>query len=404
MAQKLMYLWQMNFTQHKTGIVIFLLAFVFNSCKNDLKLNAPYKEVPSIYAVINPQDKIQIIRVNKVFLGEGNANDMAQVADSINYQPGDLTITLSRFVNGTQVDACPTCAASDPDKKTITFRDSVVQAVPGAFNTQQRVYVSSAELRQGFPTPNSNGINTNPNWKVSGDYVLTVKNNKTGNIFTSKTTAVDSVSGNQFSAPIQAPFYPYAAGTSPNSPPYIDYSAQNSTFFVTYAPRDGTIYQVIIRLHFYDVLFNGNKDYKYVDYTLGNQYSKDAQKIAGQSVLRADFKGKDVFAAAGIGLSKMNLNTSIIARKMYKIQYMIYSSTNDYSDYLQFVAPSLNISQSKPLYSNFDDRAALGIFTFRSRCSVTKEMSTSFVSEFQSNTNTCSYQFYNYDESRQGCN
>ena len=100
-----------------TACILFL-----TSCNNTLKVNAPYTEIPTIYAVLNPQEAIQMIRVNKVFLGEGNANEMAQVADSINYQAGDLAVTLERFVNGNQVAATPTS-----NKLTITFHDSIIQ-------------------------------------------------------------------------------------------------------------------------------------------------------------------------------------------------------------------------------------------------------------------------------------
>jgi hypothetical protein len=405
MAQKLMYIWQMKLTRHKLIGAVLFFAALFYSCKNDLKLNAPYKELPSIYAVISPQDKIKIIRINKVFLGEGDANKMAKVSDSINYQPGDLTVTLSRFVDGTQVDACPTCPSSSADRHVITFRDSVIQALPGAFSTEQRVYVSSADLHQGLPTPDHNMLNTNPNWKVSGDYVLTVKNNKTGNIFTAKATAVDSVSGSQGLQPFSPIYYPYPAGTLPSNSSYIDYSEPNKTYNIYYIPKDGTgtIYQLVVRLHFYDVLFNGDKVYRYIDYPLSNQFPQDAQSLGGALYLNAYFKGIDLFNAAANSLAQMNLSDQVLGRKMYKIQYFVYSSTDEYNDYLQFAAPSLDISQNKPLYSNFDNQAALGIFTFRARCSVVKEMSTSFISSFQTSSLTCSYLFYNNDESRHGC-
>jgi hypothetical protein len=82
--------------------VLFQIAFfcvgiaVISSCKNELELNAPYKEIPTIYAVLNPQDPTQTIRINKVFLGEGDANVMAKVHDSVNYKPGELTVTLEK--------------------------------------------------------------------------------------------------------------------------------------------------------------------------------------------------------------------------------------------------------------------------------------------------------------------
>src|SRR5260221_243199 len=115
---------------NRTIFLLLLIALITGSCKNDLKLNAPYKEIPSIYAVLNPGEKTQIIRINKVFLGEGDANQMAQLADSINYPEGELDVTLTHSGGGA----------------AITFTDSIVKTAEGAFNSKQRVYVSHAKL------------------------------------------------------------------------------------------------------------------------------------------------------------------------------------------------------------------------------------------------------------------
>ncbi|HRD40673.1 MAG TPA: hypothetical protein PLC65_18735, partial [Bacteroidia bacterium] len=61
------------------------VAVIFNSCKNELNILAPYKESISVYAVLNPQETRNYVRVNRIFLGEGNSFQMAQVNDSINY-------------------------------------------------------------------------------------------------------------------------------------------------------------------------------------------------------------------------------------------------------------------------------------------------------------------------------
>src|ERR1700761_3566888 len=117
-------------------IFLCLLGLVFFSCKNDIQLNAPYKEYPSIYAVLNAYETVQMIRINKVFLGVGDANQMAKVADSVNYQPGELTVTLTRTLNDYTVAAGYSRDASGHftiSENTVTFRDSVVQTVPGAF-------------------------------------------------------------------------------------------------------------------------------------------------------------------------------------------------------------------------------------------------------------------------------
>ena len=362
-----------------TYIFIAFCFLFFSSCKNDLQVNAPYKEIPTIYAVLNPQEVLQMIRINKVFLGEGNANDMAKVADSINYQAGDLTVTLERTLYGTAVAATPT-----GNKQIITFRDSVIQTNPGTFNTTQRVYVTSDRLF------------------VTGQYILKVKNNKTEKVFTAKANALDSVKPSMIT-PFTPPYYPAPAGSNPSNPDiYPDYSAQNVNYAPKFFPNEGAIYTMTLRFHFYDSL-NSNPDpniskvYRYVDYSFGNKYIKDLKTFGSQKLFSFDFKGVELFTSLGNSLGKMGLSNTIVGRKMYKMQVFAYSSTQDYVDYLQFTAPSLSIAQDKPIYSNFENRDAMGIFTFRTRHSAYKEMASQFISQFSNNKYTCGYKFYTSD-------
>lgn len=355
---------------------IFSIAFVFNGCKNDLKVNAPYKEIPSIYAVLNPQETTQMIRINKVFLGEADANQMAQVADSINYPAGEITVTLDHTDDAGKTDiATPT-----GNKLTINFTDTVIEAKEGAFNKSQRVYTTTDKLL------------------TTGIYYLTVKNNRTGNIFTAKAPALDSVKGS-ITFPLIAPYYPYSPTASPDS--YIDYWSKNGS--VRFAPNKASFYQLNIRVHFYDSVV-GVRYNKYVDYGFGVKNVKETTKQAGQDFILYSFTNTDFFNAMKVGLSKMNLNNNIPGRRTYKIEYIIYSTTQEFMDYNQYVAPSLSISQSKPLYSNFDNQAALGLFTVRARCSVSKAMAAGFIDQFAYNPSTCAYQFVTFAGTKPGCN
>ncbi len=352
------------------ALVLFIpLVLLLSMCKNDLKLNAPYKEFPSIFAVLNPQAKLQMIRINKVFLGEGDANQMAKVADSINYPAGELIVTLKHFNNNII--------------ETNVFHDSVVIALEGKFNPIQRIYVCSDKLA------------------TYGTYTLTVINKKTGNSFSARASSLDSVRPSGF-IPLTSPYYPYNPGTAPNE--YIDYSNQNLTYDIKFRPfpNEAKLFQPSIRLHFYDSIFTGNT-YRYVDYNFNNLALKDvATSGPFYGMLKTDFKGFDIFSTVGSALSKMSL-PDVIGRKMYKIQYLIYSTSQDYIDYIEYSKPSLSLGQNKPLYTNFDNAAAIGIFTFRSRFSITKELSSSFINEFASNPYTCRYQFLAYDLKPRTC-
>jgi hypothetical protein len=381
-----MYLCKMKFAA--CSLVFSILSvLLFNSCKNDLDLNAPYKEIPSIYAVINPQEKVQVIRINKVFLGERDANEMAQVADSINYPAGELTVTLGRYVNGNQTDIIP-------GKRTITFRDSMIQAGPGSFNTNQRVYVCYENLHQGQPGT--------PGYTVSGNYLLTVKNTRTGNTFTAQAAGIDSVGspGSPLINLLGPPYYPTPVGADPKEPNYANYSNQTTSYNIWYKPTStGKIYQVKLRLWYRDDDLRED----FVDYDFTNQYPKDASTSGAlQGMIAANFRGQDLFGSLGNVLSRKNVNMAN-ARTMFKIQYFIYSSSQEYLDYIRYVSPSLSISQHKPLYSNISN-GALGLFTFRSRCVVSKSMHTFFINEFSTNKSTCAYRFRDSNGKEWGCN
>src|SRR5438128_1304133 len=86
----------------KKILFLFLIsAFLFfYSCEEDVKVEGPYKETTIVYGVLKPDTNIQVIRINKSFMGEGNSLVMAQVRDSVNYKPGELDVTLQKMKKG----------------------------------------------------------------------------------------------------------------------------------------------------------------------------------------------------------------------------------------------------------------------------------------------------------------
>lgn len=364
----------------RLSILTVVLSIVLFSCKNDLKIVAPYKEVPSVYAIITPQERMQMIRINKVFLGEGDARQMAKVPDSVNYKSGELTVMLERFVNGAK-----TAAEQDSGKTEVYFKDSIIQTNAGDFTTTQRVYITRKKLYS------------------SGVYKLTIKNNNTGNSFTSQTTALDSVPLTGL-PPYAAPFYPVPYATS--NPPYyyIDYSNTNVNYNVrTKAAPGGYLHDLTIRVHYYDSLSNGSKNYQNLDYVFNPQQLYQQQDFNNNKYFNFTFSGSSLFLEFGNMLAKRPFPSGLVGRKAYRVDFISYATTQDYYDYLQFAAPSLSFAQEKILYSNFTNRAALGLFTFRTRSLIAKEMATSFVDQFAFNKNTCSYRFYTSNLSLPGC-
>jgi hypothetical protein len=84
---------------------LLLCLLVLQSCKNDFDVIDDYKSTTVVYSLLNFKDSSQYVRVQKSFLGEGNAYLMAQVADSIYQDTNNLVVTLQKYLNGQPVDS-----------------------------------------------------------------------------------------------------------------------------------------------------------------------------------------------------------------------------------------------------------------------------------------------------------
>jgi hypothetical protein len=164
--------------------------------------------------------------------------------------------------------------------------------------------------------------------------------------------------------------------------------------FIPIEAKNGQLYNLTLRFHFFDSLYTGEKVFHHVDYPFANLTLKDVKKIGSNMVMQNEVKSVDLYISLGFNFSKMNLREDIVGRRMHRIEYITFTSGKDYIDYIQYTLPSLSVSQTKPLYSNFANQAALGIFTFRTRCSVNKELDVNFKKSFASNIYTSAYRFY----------
>lgn len=346
-----------------------LVAVVFNSCKNELNILAPYKESVSVYAVLNPQDVRNYVRINRIFLGEGNSFQMAQVNDSINYKKGELTVTLERYDNG--VLALTT--VGNPTKKLITLNDTVIQTQSGVFNSNQRLFYTDDKLYT---------------W---GDYKLTITNNKTGNVFTSKGAIIDSVKPFPF-PPIAPPYYPVAYNPSNPSSYYIDFSLPTVNRVIRFNSVPGARdYDLVMRFHYADSLNTGALVPKFVDFNFPTVSTAD---LSGGEQLALTFTSGEFYSVL---VSKLNADepSNLLFRKILKVDFIVYAGAQDFVDFLKISAPSTSVAQDKPVYSNIE--GGFGIFSSRSRLHVSKQISVSWIDYMATTKPTCNLRFLKSD-------
>ena len=78
----------------KIYLLVSVFTIIFISCDTDFDVNAEWEEVTVVYGLLDAGDdnKTQQIKISKAFLGKMDALQMAQYADSINFDKGSLIL------------------------------------------------------------------------------------------------------------------------------------------------------------------------------------------------------------------------------------------------------------------------------------------------------------------------
>jgi hypothetical protein len=153
----------------KIYLILSVFAIVFTACETDFDVNAEWEETTVVYGLLDATDtdiekKIQKIKISKAFLGNMDAYQMAQYADSINFDTANIDVMIYKWgfneiEDSVSLNAVPNLRDGD------IFNDSIV------------VYEF---------------VNENSFLQKEYEYELVVKNNKSGNIVTSRTSIIST--------------------------------------------------------------------------------------------------------------------------------------------------------------------------------------------------------------------
>ena len=139
---------------------------LFIACETDFDVNSQWEETTVVYGLLDAsdEDNLQKIKISKAFLGNMDAYQMAQYADSINFDTANIGVMIykwgfSEIEDSVSLNAVPILRDGD------IFNDSIV------------VYEF---------------VNENSFLQKEYEYELVVKNNKSGNIVTSRTSIIST--------------------------------------------------------------------------------------------------------------------------------------------------------------------------------------------------------------------
>jgi hypothetical protein len=295
----------------KIYLLVSVFTIIFTSCDTDFDVNAEWEEVTVVYGLLDAGDemKTQQIKISKAFLGKMDALQMAQFADSINFDQGELAVKVIKVKNNGIRD-------------TITLDEVPTLRNDGVFNDSIIVYTFE----------NNNFLNSN------FEYELLIKNNITGNEVSSTTNII---SGFNFDMGAGFPFG-FIETWIPGNPSATKFSSTVVTW--GNSTDNGVQYQI-------ELIFNYNE----------NDIAKNL--IYTSSVLEEtnifEFEGEKFFNF----LKNELVKDPLIERKFLSIDLIMTVGSENLKTYRVINEEITGIVQERPQFTNINN--GIGLFSSR---------------------------------------
>lgn len=300
----------------------FLLSLLFQGCSEDLDVTGDYKETMVVYGLIDQSQPKQYIKVNKAFLGKGDALLFAKIKDSVQFV-NSLNVKLKRLSDG---------------KEFVFAPDNSIQKEDGTFYSGDQ-----ANAIYSFNSTGANALTAN------SQYELSIANTATNNKITATTSLINSFE-------ITKPFSSTNSSTFIFTPP-----SESTRLFVEWvSSKNAKMYQLIVRLHYKDyVTVNGVKDT--VDHQLDWLLPAHTTSTTnGNETMGNDFSRIEYLAYIGQNLSDY---TGLTSRKAVNIDLIVVAAGQELNTFIEVNKPSGGLVQDKPTYTNINN--GLGVFSSR---------------------------------------
>lgn len=300
--------------------LLICIPFVLISCDESFDVNDEWEDITVVYGILSPDDQVHYLKINKAFLGSGNAYEMAGESDSIQYL-FDLDVRLEYIVEGT-------VQQSIVFRDTIMYKDSLdVFGYPTIFSTENNIiYYAQASLVKG------------------GKYKLVISKPGNAKLVWAETTLMSDTK-----LRIIKP-----SNTS-QSLRFENYDFSQTIEWLTIA--DGRLYQPTIRLNYTETL-NGVTNNRFIDW---QQKSYSSQTVNGGETLRTTYLSRGFFE---------NLKAQIpvipgVVRRFVGLDFLIFVGSDELNSYIQISKPSGSIVEERPTWTNIQN----GYGLFSSKCS-----------------------------------
>jgi len=308
----------------KILLVITLFSGLF-ACKNDIDINAPYKDIPIVYGFLDQNQSVQYIRIEKLYQNSGNQStaEGAKISDSLYFD--SLVVKLINIVN--------------KDTFVCTRVDSIPKDSGFFSNARNTLYACKI--------PKNNNANE--------VYELNIYYPKKNISFTAST-------------PIVKDAIIYARTTVFNLDPKIRHTFQ----FRFKTGRNSALYDLKIQYVYKEMNVSDTSifEFKTIEYDLAKNKDYFPERDYPENILSRTFVDY-IKARIPADASKI--------RKSVHLVFSAYGGAPEFRTMLDLSKPNLSIVQKNPQYSNISN-GGLGIFSSRNFTSRVQEFDAATIS------------------------
>lgn len=313
------------------GLVLSLLTF--SSCEDDIQLVGEYKETAVIYGLLDQSESIHYIKINRAFIGPGNALEIAKIPDSNYFE--NVYATISEIINN--------------DTTRVWVLDDTLLDT----KDENGIFYAPTEKVYYFTDASQGPLNTDATYQLD---VIINKDLPNSFSVSGKTELVHGLTSGQ--SQVSSSFN------------FIDSDGNLKTTSVIVS-NTGTsaIVNATLGIDFYEYTNNVIQDSVSIIWNTGES------EVTPNTSFSTSAQGQTFYELIRDNCTS---NTAIDKRRLKSITIKLTGGSEDLVNYMNANKPSSSIAQAKPVYTNLtvtNDRNVVGIFSARQTVTIVKQFS-----------------------------
>jgi hypothetical protein len=321
-----------TFIKHIGLFLVALSSILAVSCKTDFDVTSEYQVTPVIFGLLDQEEDYHYIRINKTFLGTGNALEFAQVPDSSYFNSVEATIT-EILANGAQ-------------GRVWILRDTLLQN-----KNENGVFFGPEHKLYYFYTPDNNPLKDDATYRFyanlnEGMYEVTGQTKLIAGVSLSVPTPQTAIS---FKSGGVNPEYKGAPFT---------WSKGNGTPSIG---QDGKQFNLKLVFH-YNETIGGT--------TIPKNFIWNVSEVVaetGGNFISVSAAGETFYQLVK---SRIPVDPSVTRREHTFMEIILTAGSLDLYNYMLAVQPASSLAQNKPTFTNLE--GGLGVFSARQTITIRK--------------------------------